>query len=70
MYSKLKNLRLSKGLSVEKMGVKLGISRAFYWQIETGTRRLSYDMAVNISKVFNVKPDYLFYEDHINNKKN
>lgn len=69
MYSKLRRFRLEKGFSAGKMGDYLGISRAFYWQIERGKRRLSYEMAINIAKIFNVKPDYLFYEDHINYKK-
>lgn len=69
MYSKLRSFRVEKGMSVEKMGRKLGISRAFYWQIEKGTRRLSYDMAVKIAQIFNIKPDYLFYNDHIKNKE-
>ena len=45
------------------MADKLGISKAFYSQLENRTRRLSYDMAIKISKIFNSKPDKIFYED-------
>ena len=32
-----------------------------YCQIENGQRRLSYQMAVKIAKIFNLKPDDIFY---------
>ena len=51
------------------MADKLGISKAFYCQIENGVRRLSYDMAVRIAQVFNLKPDTIFLTDHIEYKK-
>lgn len=66
MYKKLKELRRSKRLTTEKMGEKLGISKAFYCQIENGKRRLSYEMAVKIAAIFKVRPDTIFYEDYIN----
>lgn len=49
------------------MSEVLGISKAFYSQIENGNRRLSYDMAVKIANIFKTKPDKLFYEEYINN---
>ena len=66
MYKKLKGLRRSKRLTTEKMGEKLGISKAFYCQIENGKRRLSYEMAVKIASLFKVRPDTIFYEDYMN----
>lgn len=62
----LKMLREKKGLSYEDMAKKLGISKSYYWQIEHKNRRLSYEMAKDIAKIFELKPDDLFYED--NNK--
>lgn len=47
----------------------LGISKPFYCQLENGLRRLSYDMSVRISKLFNLKPDDIFYNDHVEEKK-
>jgi len=69
MYQKLKELRKKKKYTTLDMSEKLGISKPFYCQIENGTRRLSYDMAIRIANVFNVKPDTIFYNDHKNNKK-
>lgn len=66
MNEKLKKIRLKYGYTSEKMAKRLYITKAFYSQIENGKRRLSYDMAINISKIFNMKPDELFYEDHKN----
>ena len=42
------------------------ISKTFYWQIENNKRRLSYDMAIRIASIFNLKPDSLFFDDFIN----
>ncbi len=59
---KLKYLREKCNYSHQYMANKLNISKTFYWQIENGKRRLSYDMAIKISHIFNLKPDQLFYE--------
>ncbi|MBQ7140052.1 MAG: helix-turn-helix transcriptional regulator [Bacilli bacterium] len=56
-------LRKNAKYSYQQMANNLGISKTFYWQIENGRRRLSYTMAIKISKIFNMKPDELFYED-------
>lgn len=61
VYEKLKNIREKNGYSYEDMAKKLGISKCFYWQIEHKKRRLYYDMAKNIAKIFKLKPDDLFY---------
>lgn len=45
------------------MAEQLKISKPFYWQIENQKRRLSYEMAVKISKIFDMKPDEVFYVD-------
>ena len=59
----LKKHRINNKLSHQDMGNLLGISKTFYWQIENNKRRLSYDRAIKIAKIFNVTPDELFYED-------
>ena len=63
VFNTLKELRKAKNLTSKQMAEKLCISKAFYSQIENRTRRLSYDMAIKISKIFNSKPDKIFYED-------
>lgn len=60
----LKKLREKQGLSYEDMANKLGISKAYYWQIEHKNRRLYYDMAKKIAEIFNLKPDDIFFEDN------
>lgn len=69
MFAKLKEKRYAKKYTNKIMAEKLGISKAFYCQIENGTRKLSYEMAVKIADIFNVKPDSLFYVDYINEKR-
>lgn len=59
----LKTKRLEAGFTLADMSDRLNISKTYYYHIENGTRRLSYFMAVEISDIFNTKPDILFYED-------
>lgn len=63
MYNKLKEIRYKNHYTAKEVSEKVGISKAFYCQIENRKRRLSYDLALKIARVFNVKPDYLFYDD-------
>ena len=69
MYNKLRKIRNKKKLTTREMAEKLSISKPFYCQIENRSRRLSYDMAVKISKIFKLKPDDIFYDDHISDNK-
>lgn len=62
---RLKEYRKKYNYSCQDMADKLQISKSFYWQIENNKRRLSYRTAIEISKVFNVKPDDIFYEEEI-----
>lgn len=66
MNPKLKRLREYRrkyGLSTSKMASLLSISQSMYSYIEIGKKRLSYDIAVKISELFNTTPDKLFYDD-------
>lgn len=60
----LQTLRQEKGLSYDDMAKTLKISKSYYWQLEHKNRRLSYEMACNIAKIFNLKPDEIFYEEY------
>lgn len=60
---KLKELRLEKEYSYQDMANLLQVSKSFYWQIEHNNRRLSYELAKNISAIFGLKPDDIFYEN-------
>lgn len=68
MYSKLKCLRKEYNYTSAYMSSLLNITQAYYSQLETGKRNLSYDRALQIAKIFNMKPDEIFYEDHIKNR--
>ena len=70
MYKKLKCLRIKNKYTTKVMADKLGISKPFYSQLENQNRRLSYEMAIRISHIFNLKPDDIFYEDHGNHEEN
>lgn len=62
--NKLKELRKINKLTCQDIANRLNISKCFYWQIENSKRKLSYEMAVRIAKIFNKKPDDIFYEDY------
>lgn len=62
MYE-LKKLRNQQKYSCEYMAKILNISKTYYWQIENGTRRVPYDMAIKLAEFFHTTPDHLFYED-------
>lgn len=59
---KLRDLRVKNNLTYQDMADKLDICKAYYWQIENGNRNLYYDLAKKIAKIFDLKPDDIFYE--------
>ncbi len=59
----LKEKRLEKKYSYNRMAIKLHISKSYYYQIENDKRRLTYDMAIKIANIFKMTPDELFYDD-------
>lgn len=63
VYQKLKSERTRQRMSCVDIAKIVGISPAYYSQIENKSRRLYYFMAVKIAKVFNMTPDELFYDD-------
>lgn len=63
VYQKLKSKRTRQCMSCVDIAKIVGISPAYYSQIENKSRRLYYFMAVKIAKVFNMTPDELFYDD-------
>lgn len=65
---KLKKIRVNQGFTIYDMSEILHISPAYYSQIENKKRRLSYDMAVMIANIFNLKPDDIFYDNNIISK--
>lgn len=59
---KLEELRIKHNYSYQQMADMLNISKSYYWQIEHNNRRIFYDLAVKIGKIFNKKPDEIFYD--------
>lgn len=59
---KLKEFRAKEKLTCQQVADKAGISKEYYWFIENGKRGLTYEMAAKIAKVFNKKPDDIFFE--------
>ena len=60
--NKLKELRKLHKLTIKQMASKLNMSPTYYWQIENNKRNLYYKTAVDIARVFNLKPDDIFYK--------
>ncbi len=58
---KLKSLRIEHNYTALEMSLMLGISKAYYSQIETGKRNLYYKLAIKIARIFDLKPDDIFY---------
>ena len=62
--SNLKEYRNKYKYSCQKMADMLNISKSFYWQLENNKRKLSYETACKISKIFKTTPDNIFYKDY------
>lgn len=62
---KLKVIRNKKGLTCKQVADLVGISKEYYWMIENGKRRLTYELAVKIAKVFNTSPDDIFLDSKL-----
>ncbi len=58
----IKHLRISNGLSQESFAEKLGCSREYVSRLENYHEQISLQMMLNVSKVFNIKPQDLFEE--------
>ena len=61
---KLKELRIKNNLTINEISKQIGISNTYYSQIENDQRRLYYELAIRIAKIFNKKPDEIFYEEY------
>lgn len=56
---RLKELRLNKGLSQQKVADFLGVSQQAYANYESGKRKPEYDLIVKLSNFFDTTTDYL-----------
>ncbi|MGP4073820.1 helix-turn-helix transcriptional regulator [Piscibacillus sp. B03] len=62
---KLKQTRTRHGMTCQDVANEVNISKEHYWMIENGKRRLSYDLAVKIARVFNKNPDDIFLQSKL-----
>lgn len=62
----LRKYRTKNKYSFNYMANLLNISKTYYWQLEHNQRRLSYEMAIKIAKIFGKKPDDIFYQEYKN----
>jgi len=59
MESRIRKIRKAKGLSGTAVAEKLGVSAQYYYDIETGKRNLSGEIAAKLAVIFDVTSDYL-----------
>lgn len=59
---RLKELRLSEGMTLKDIAEELNISLEYYWMLENEKRKLSYEMACRIAAIFQKTPDQIFFD--------
>ena len=67
----IKTLCEKNEITMSELADKLGRSKQYVSALVNGSIRLKYDMAVEIAKIFDLKPDDIFLkEKSINNGSN
>lgn len=61
--NKLRAVRNASGYTCQQVADEVGITKEYYWMIENGKRRLSYEMSMKIAAVFKLKPDDIFLNE-------
>ena len=64
---RLKELRLSKGISQVRLSIELGLNQNSVSRYENGERQADYNTLIKIADYFNVSIDYLL--ERTNNPK-
>lgn len=62
-FKVLKGARVEKGLSQEKLGEKLGMTKQTYCLKENGKAKFTWDEAQELSKILDKSLTYLFFKD-------
>ncbi len=60
---KIKAVRKNLGLTLEKFGEKLGVTKVAIFNIEKGNRGLTEQMAIAICRTYNVNYDWLIHDE-------
>lgn len=58
--NKLKELRISEGLTQQELSARLGISRVNYTRYETDKVRPDYETLIKLADFYNVSLDEIF----------
>ncbi len=58
-YSRLRDLREDKDLSIRKLAELLNMQRTTYHNYETGKRELPFELAITLAKFYDVSLDYI-----------
>ncbi|MGM0341634.1 helix-turn-helix transcriptional regulator [Enterococcus sp. AZ007] len=61
----LESVRKQQGLTFQQVADQAGLTKEFYWMIEKGKRKLSYENAVKIASVFGKEPDDIFLNSEL-----
>lgn len=70
LASKLKECRLKKGKSLQEVADAIGVSKAHFWELESGkSKNPSFDLLRKISDYFNISIGWLMDED-VNSSEN
>ena len=59
MNERVKELRDALGISAEKFGARVGVTRSAISRIENGTVNVTSQMVVSICREFNVREEWL-----------
>lgn len=61
--NKIKQLRLRNDMTLEQLGERLGVSKAYVHHMENGNRKISLDFLEIVADIFDVEV-YYFFTDH------
>lgn len=64
--SKVKELRLEKGLTQQQLANLLGVAVSAISSYESGNRYPSYEVLISLARIFHVSTDYLLGLDKLN----
>lgn len=62
----LKTLRIKNDMTQAQLAQKLGLTKSVISAYETGLRLPSYDILINVARIYNVSTDYLLGVEHSN----
>ena len=63
---RIRRLRITNGLTQERLAEALNIDQSFYGRIETGKKGCSVDLFIQLSTLFDVSLDYLILGRYLN----